>query len=318
MADRTRFRIPHPSDELTAVRNMSDLTKQTIREAILSAGACRVGFAEASQVDPAVCRAYDEWIAAGQHGGMTYLERYNDIRNDPRLLLDGAHTVICCAFDYRQPVRHPLFADYALGADYHEIIRQRLRPVADSLCATLGGQMRICVDTAPIRERYWATRAGIGIIGLNGLLIVDGIGSKVFLAEIIWTGKVAPDQSRLNETCMKCGACLRACPGKALSGDRTLDARRCNSYLTIEHRGNLPEGLRLPGRIYGCDACQDVCPHNVPGVTSVTEFLPSEQLLQLDIDVIRNMDQEYYRSVFRHSAVRRAKLEALLRNASRH
>ena len=117
---------------------------------------------------------------------------------------------------------------------------------------------------------------------------------------------------------MKCGACLRACPGKALSGDRTLDARRCNSYLTIEHRGDLPDGLRLPGRIYGCDACQDVCPHNVPGVTSVTEFLPSEQLLQLDIDGIRNMDQEYYRSVFRHSAVRRAKLEALLRNASRH
>lgn len=297
---------------------MSDHTKQTIRKAILSAGACRVGFAEATTVDPAVCRAYDKWIAAGQHAGMSYLDRYNDIRNDPRLLLDGAHTVICCAFDYRQPVRHPLFADYALGADYHEIIRQRLSPVAENLCASLGGQMRICVDTAPIRERYWAARAGIGIIGLNGLLIVDGIGSKVFLAEIIWTGKVTPDQSRLDETCMQCGACLRACPGNALRGDRTLDARRCNSYLTIEHRGDLPDGLRLPERIYGCDICQDVCPHNAPGVTALTEFLPSEPMLRLDIDGIRNMNCETYRSLFRHSAVRRAKLEALLRNAVRH
>lgn len=297
---------------------MSDLAKQTIRKAILSAGACRVGFAEAAPVDSDFCRTYDKWIADGQHADMAYLDRYHDIRNDPRLLLDGARTIISCAFDYRQPVRHPLFADYALGADYHEIIRQRLRPVAESLCAALGGQMRICVDTAPIRERYWAARAGIGIIGLNGLLIVDGIGSKVFLAEIIWTGKASPDQSRLDETCTMCGACLKACPGKALCGDRTLDARRCNSYLTIEHRGDLPDALRLPGRIYGCDICQDVCPLNAPGDTSVTEFLPSETMLQLDIDGIRNMDLETYRSVFRHSAVRRAKLEALLRNAARH
>lgn len=293
--------------------------KEAIRTALLEAGACRVGFAQAEPVEPEIAESYAKWIAGDNHGEMTYLDRYHDVRNDPRLLLDGARTVISCAFDYRPAVRHPLFADYALGIDYHEVIRQRLAPVANSLCNRFGGQMRICVDTAPIRERYWAAHAGVGFIGLNGLLIVDGIGSKVFLAEIIWTHDVEPDASRLGENCSQCGACLKACPGHALKGDRTLDARRCNSYLTIEYRGELPEDLQLYNRIYGCDICQDVCPYNrTEGTTNIEEFIPSDTLLSLDDEAISRLAPETFNQIFRHSAIRRTKLTGLLRNLQRN
>ena len=291
-------------------------TKEDIRRIVLDAGACRVGFAAAGPVGDSTRRRYDSWIAGGRHAGMAYLGRYGDVRSDPRLLLDGAATVISCAFDYRPSRRHPLFADYSLGEDYHDVLRSRLTAAAEVICSRYGGLTRICVDTAPIRERYWAARAGVGVIGLNGLIIVDGIGSKVFLAEILWTGEVGPDLSRHADICMNCGACVRACPGRALGGDMTLDARSCNSYLTIEHRGDLPAGLSLDGRIYGCDICQDVCPHNrAAGSTAIAEFAPSDALMALDIDALRGLDAGAYRSLFRHSAVRRAKLPQLLRNA---
>ncbi len=292
--------------------------KDSIRCAILAAGACKVGFAVAAPVDKVVADSYADWIAGGNHAEMSYLDRYHDVRSDPRLLLEGAKTVISCAFDYRPSVRHPLFADYSLGSDYHEVIRQRLKPVAEEICRSYGGEARICVDTAPIRERYWAARAGVGRIGLNGMLIVDAVGSKVFLSEIIWTGQVDPDESRLDESCLRCGACLKACPGHALRGDRTLDARRCNSYLTIEHRGDLPEGLTLHGRLYGCDICQDVCPlDREPGETNVAEFAPSEAMMRLEVEAISRLTPESFNQIFRHSAVRRAKLAGLLRNCSR-
>lgn len=298
---------------------MSADLKEFIRTAIMAAGACKVGFARAAEVDPDSVSRYNDWLSRGFHADMAYLDRYHDVRSDPRLLLEGAQTVISCAFDYRLSRRHTLFADYALGRDYHDVIRRRLTPVADEIVSRYGGSTRICVDTAPIRERYWAARAGVGFIGLNGLLIVDGIGSKVFLAEILWTGTIEPDLSRLGESCSQCGACLRACPGKAIGNDCSLDSRRCNSYLTIEHRDRLPDDLSLPGRIYGCDICQDVCPYNaVEGETDIEDFHPSEAIMALDIEAVRSMTPDTYRSVFRHSAIRRAKLPQLLRNADRH
>ena len=298
---------------------MAEDIKQAIRQLILASGACAAGFAESTEIEPRYADAYSRWIERGSHGEMTYLDRYHDIRRDPRLLLEGTQTVISCAFDYRPAAHHSLFADYALGRDYHDVIRDHLTPVADEICQRFGGETRICVDTAPIRERYWAARAGIGVLGLNGLLIVEGVGSKVFLAEILWTGKVSPDASRLGESCMRCGACLKACPGHALTGDGTLDARQCNSYLTIEFRGEWPDELSLPGRIYGCYICHDVCPHKrLTGATEIEEFKPSEAMMQLDIDTLRHLTPESYRELFRGSAIRRAKLPMLLRNAAKH
>ena len=297
-------------------------TKEDIRRIVLDAGACRVGFAAAGPVGDSTRRRYDSWIAGGRHAGMAYLGRYGDVRSDPRLLLDGAATVISCAFDYRPSRRHPLVAACSGNEGYPGGPRSRQKTTAEVICSRYGGLTRICVDTAPIRERYWAARAGVGVIGLNGLIIVDGIGSKVFLAEILWTGEVGPDPSRLADICMNCGACVRACPGRALGGDMTLDARSCNSYLTIEHRGDLPAGLSLDGRIYGCDICADVCPYNSPealaAATAATlpEFAmrPAVESLKSTADIAA-LTPDSFAAIFRGSAVRRARLAGLHRNA---
>lgn len=290
--------------------------KESVRRLVLDAGASRVAFAEASETSDADRKVIAAWLAAGHHGEMSYMERYGELRSDPRLLLDGAKTVICCAFDYRQSTRHPLFADYALGQDYHEVIRQRLSAAATEITARWGGETRICVDTAPIRERYWAAASGLGFIGLNGQLIVDGIGSKVFLAEILWTKAVTPDRPEGRQSCERCGACVKACPGNALDGKCGVDARSCLSYLTIEYRGELPEELKLDRRIYGCDICQDVCPHNrTDAATPIMEFRPATELQALTAEDIIGMVPQDFNRIFRHSAVKRTKITGLQRNA---
>lgn len=294
------------------------LCKESIRQLCLEAGACAVGFARVETLPEEANRRFEQWLTSGRNAGMAYMANYADIRSNPDLLLPGAKTLISCAFAYSTPGirRHPLFADYAVGSDYHEVLRKALTPVAERLNDESVGT-RICIDTAPLRERFWAVRAGVGFMGLNNMLIVPGVGSRVFLAEILWTGDVEPDISRENESCEGCGACMRACPGGALDGTGSVDASRCMSYLTIEHRGALPADLRLPGRIYGCDVCQDVCPHNrnTREVTVLDSLLPRDSVMALTYDDIATMEQADFSRIFSHSAVKRAKLEGLKRNA---
>lgn len=287
----------------------------------LDEGASAVGFACAGPVSEPARDLYDSWIARGCHGEMSYLDRYHDVRSDPRLLLPGAATVIVAAFNYTpgrvQPTGAPRIAAYALGRDYHEVVRARLSAVAARLCGEYGGEARVCVDTAPIRERYWAVRAGIGFVGVNGQLIVPGVGSMCFLGEIIWTGAVEPDEP-CSGRCDRCMRCVAACPGGAIGADGSFDARRCHSYLTIEYRGELPEGLNLADRLYGCDVCQLVCPHNRDAVaTSLPEFRASDELLSLDVEKVRQMTPEGFSRLFRHSAVKRTRLSGLQRNLAR-
>ena len=140
-------------------------------------------FAQCGPIEPRFADIYDDWLARGANAGMDYMDRYRDIRNDPRLLLEGAMSMLCCAFPYGQSAedRCELFSDYAVGDDYHEVLRRRLEPVATLMQQIApGSNTRICIDTAPLRERYWTMRAGVGFIGINNQLIVPGIGSKVF------------------------------------------------------------------------------------------------------------------------------------------
>ena len=297
----------------------SPCDKEHIRSLILNSGAIAAGFAEAAPVDDETIARYNRWIDAGHHAGMAYMERYPDVRRDPRLLLDGARTLIVAAFNYtpsrRQPAGAPRIADYALGKDYHDVVRARLTDAAAGICSIYGGTTRVCVDTAPLRERYWATRAGLGFIGLNNQLIIPGKGSRCFIGTILWTGTVTPDEP-CNGSCGNCGACIKACPAGALHPDGSgVDARRCLSYLTIEHRGELPEKLRTGGRLYGCDACQDVCPHNrLAPVSAIPEFSPKDELLDLTSSDIAAMDNTGFKSLFGDSAIRRTKLAGLHRN----
>lgn len=298
-----------------------------LRRRLKDAGVFKSGIARVEAVDADTVTGYDRWLSEGMNGEMAYLEKYHDIRSNPALLLPGARSVVSCAFNYWWgPVDSPLrWASYALGDDYHDVVRGRLQSVADAITVETGAECRVCVDTAPILERYWAVRSGVGFIGLNQQLIIPGAGTHFFLGEIITTLDLAPD-APCTLTCGECRRCLRACPGSALrendgapgnpATDVTLDSRRCLSYLTIEYRGEFPEGTRLGKHIYGCDVCQEVCPHNSKApLSDIEEFRPRPAILRLDTEAILAMRQEDFSAIFRKSAIKRTKLAGLQRNA---
>ena len=246
---------------------------------------------------------------------MTYLEKYADVRRNPALLLEGARTIVSCAFSYARREHHPNIADYALGRDYHDVVRQRLESLASYLRAAGGGITRVCVDTAPLRERYWAVECGVGYIGRNNYLIVPGRGASCVLGEVLWTGTLPADRPCALQ-CSGCGACVRACPTGALHSDGTIDARRCLSYLTIEHRGELPEGIRLGSHICGCDECRRACREcDDTEPTAIAEFEASPRLMALNREAMARLSEEDYREIFRGSSLRRCKLEGIRRNA---
>ena len=197
------------------------------------------------------------------------------------------------------------------------MVRERLSRLADYVTQLTGAATRVCVDTAPVLERYWAVKSGLGFKGLNSLLILPSRGSYFFLGEILTTAEITPTEP-CNKRCGDCGACQRACPAGAIKGDGTIDASRCLSYLTIEYRGELPDSVDLGNRIYGCDTCQRVCPHNRKSrPTEIEDFTPSPEFLALDRDEIANLTPERFNTLFRHSAIKRTKLSGLLRNLNR-
>ena len=219
--------------------------------------------------------AFEEWLARGMHGDMAYLAdpAHREPRADVRTLLAGARSVVVVALAYDASVV-PLerlrgqVARYARNRDYHSIIKARLRELADRLSRLAARPVaaRPCVDTAPVLERELAERAGLGFVGKNTLLIAPGLGSYLLLGEVILDVELEPTAASepAKSRCGACTACLDACPTGAFVGPHVLDARRCISYLTIEHRGAIPRELRraLGTRIFGCDVCQEVCPFN--------------------------------------------------------
>lgn len=300
--------------------NNNDELKELIRGKALELGFEACGFARAECVSEDVALSYEKWLADGKNDCMDYATRYCDVRTDPRKLLQGAKTVISVALGYYPKIKQspdaPRFAYYAYGEDYHEVMRGLLLQLSAYIKELSDADSRACVDTAPIMEKYWAQRAGIGMIGRNRLLIIPGKGSFFFLGELVTTLEVAPDEP-CTLSCGDCKRCVEACPGKALSSDGSLDARRCLSCQLIERRGELPQWVETTARnrVYGCDECQLCCPHNAHArPTSVKEFAPSEEFMQLTFSSIADMTSEDFRRIFRRSAVRRAKLEGLQRN----
>lgn len=285
----------------------------------LSVGASACGIAAVGPVDTAARDVYSRWVEDGACASMAFCHRYGDMRDNPALLLDGARTMVCCALNYRSDRTSCQLpgkvASYALATDYHIVVRQRLQRLADMITDAYGGETRVAVDTAPLRERYWAAKCGVGFIGLNNHLIVPGTGSYVFLGEVLWTGEASPTPPLPVGDCGGCRACVRACPGHALAGDGSCDARRCVSYLTIEHRGPLPPDARLGGWIYGCDECQRVCPHNRPAaMTDIPEFNQTHPLALLTADDLAACSASRFRKLSATSAMSRIPLGQLLRN----
>lgn len=291
-----------------------------IKEVSRALGLDACGVARAHRVDDVAAARYARWLAQGRNGCMEWAARHCDLRDDPQGLLPGVRSVIVVAMNYYparfQPREAPQFAYYAYGRDYHEVVKQRLWQLAAAIEQMAPCQTRVCVDSAPIRERYWAQQAGLGFIGLNNALILPGKGSYYFLGVILTTLSLDPD-APCTQSCGECHACIRACPAGALRDDGAVDARRCLSCLTIEHRGDLPQWVSgvLGNRVFGCDECQKCCPHNRHArPTTIAELQPTDDFLSLTRERIAQMDQVEFSRLFSHSAVKRAKLAGLQRN----
>ena len=294
--------------------------REKIRVEALRIGFDACGFARIDEVEPNMREAYRRWLDEGRQAQMDYLGNYLDLRENPRQLYPGAQTMICVALNYYptrfQPRENPQFAYYAYGQDYHEVMRRKLRQLAVFVATLSGDEGRVCCDTAPVRERYWAARAGLGFIGKNGQLIIPGKGSFFFLGELLISLELPPDDPQPSR-CGDCLRCMEQCPTGAIVAPGVIDARLCISCQTIENRGDISPFVadRMGNRVYGCDTCQACCPWNRQAIPSPhPEFAPDEELLALDGERFEAMTPEDFGRLFRCSAVKRAKYAGLRRN----
>ena len=300
----------------------AELTARVKAEAE-GAGFARVGVAEAVALEEEAAHL-DAWLAAGRHGQMSWMAQTASVRKDPRdpNMLENAKSVIVMAAPYARrhgyegpsPAR---IAKYAMGRDYHNVLTRKSRKVARVL-QEAGFTARVAVDSKPVFERAWAERAGVGFVGKNCCLIVPGVGSHAFLACVVTTAPLRPDEP-MGRRCGSCTLCLDACPTRAFSGPRSLDARKCISYLTIEHRGAIPTEHRqaLGPWAFGCDACQDVCPYNqTSGAVdrSLDAFEPGDRWTGLDAAQLLQMTEDAFRAWAEGSPLKRARYEGLARN----
>ena len=294
-----------------------------IKEAAYKLGFGACGIAQVASADTEALY-FDQWIAAGNHAGMQYMENYRALRLDPTDLIPGAQSIISVALNYYPTVKQapdaPQIAYYAYGKDYHIVMKAKLQQLCTQLIEPLGilpstTQARCFTDSAPLLERYWAWKAGLGWIGKNTNLIIPKQGSYFFLGELVVDIPLAYD-APIKNRCGSCTQCLKHCPTGALEAPRMLNANKCLSYLTIEHKGEIPakQAAQLGKRFYGCDTCQQVCPWNrFAHPTQEAAFEPNPALLALDEATLSTLTREQYQQIFKNSPVKRAKYEGLMR-----
>ncbi len=299
---------------------------EKIRQKALAIGFDKVGFAPAEALSEEGYR-FGEWLGRGYQGEMAWLEREPEKRADPRVLFPGAQTVIAVALNYHTPHEHsedPMtgkISRYAWGDDYHDVMREKLRELLDWIIAEVpGSDGKICVDTAPIMDKTWAVRAGLGWLGKHSNVITTELGSWIFLGEVIVDFEIADVAEPVADHCGTCTKCLDACPTGAIVEPYVVDSRKCISYATIELRDEtLPSYIaeNQDGWLYGCDICQDVCPWNrFEEPSGESRFEPRNGETEISLNAVAAMDHEEYVARFRKSAVKRTKLTGLKRNAA--
>jgi len=265
----------------------------------------------------------ENWLKQGMQGEMHYMENHFDKRLDPRLLVDGAKSVISLGLNYyteqaQSDPSAPKISKYAFGADYHQVIKAKLKQLLELIHEKIGEvNGRAFVDSAPVLDKAWAKKAGLGWIGKNTNLINTKKGSFFFLAELIVDIELEYDIPSTADHCGTCTRCIDACPTEAIVAPYVVDGSRCISYLTIELKNEIPREFagKMDNWMFGCDVCQDVCPWNRFSVLNhEPAFQPTEPLLEMDRSDWEEITEEVFQKVFKNSAVKRTKFSGLKRN----
>lgn len=298
-------------------KEKSDLIKRKAQElGFAGCGVSKAGFLEEE------APRLEKWLKEGMNGTMKWMENHFDKRLDPTLLVPGAKSVISFTLNYypeqvQKDEEAPKFAKYAYGEDYHFVIKDKLRELVDFIRDHIGEvEGRAFVDSAPVLDRVWAAKSGLGWIGKNSLLLTKKSGSFFFIGELITDLELEAD-APTTDHCGSCTACMDACPTEAIVQPYIIDSKKCISYLTIELRDAIPESFagEMNNWAFGCDVCQDVCPWNrFSKPTKEPRFQPSEGFVDMSREEWMDISKDVFDELFRRSAVKRTKFDGLKRN----
>ena len=296
--------------------------KQRIQQEALRLGFMSVGFAKADFLEEDAIRL-ESFLKNNYHGKMSYLENHFDLRVDPRKLVPNAKSVITLLLNYypneSQDINSPKIAKYAWGMDYHDVIKEKLKALFAYINQHIGQiDGRGFVDSAPVLERTWANKSGLGWIGKNGNLINKQAGSFFFIATLICDLELEPDPTFKTDHCGTCTRCIDACPTDAIIDNKKIDASKCISYLTIELKDQLiPDAFegKMDNWLFGCDVCQDVCPWNRFSKPHTEQaFKAHKEILNLSSQEWEALEECTFNTLFKHSPLKRSKWKGLQRN----
>jgi epoxyqueuosine reductase len=299
-----------------------ELKSLAIKNEALRLGFSACGFSKAEFL-PQDAKRLKDWLNNGYHGSMQYMENHFEKRTDPAKLIEGAKSVISLLLNYYTDERQedpeaPVISKYAYGTDYHFVMKDKMKSLYQFIRENIGpAEGRVFVDSAPVLDRTWAVRAGLGWIGKHSNLINRDLGSFVFIGELVLDLELDYNQVPESDFCGGCTICIDACPTDAILPGRTIDSNRCISYLTIENRDQIPEKFRgnFENRAFGCDTCQDVCPWNRKAQPhQIEEFQPKPRLLEMKKTDWQQLDQPAFNQLFKSSAVKRTGYTGLIRN----